>query len=94
MTKGTVLDFKTSTSKYTIQYTNGTTASLTKTKLMKVLLPVVNEGAPPELAAQESVLRTEGVDQSESWQCMQPPPDAAEQVQEQLRAETTKRNTK
>ena len=63
MTKGTVLDFKTSTSKYTIQYTNGTTASLTKTKLMKVLLPVVNEGAPPELAAQESVLRTEGVNQ-------------------------------
>ena len=54
MTKGTVLDFKTSTSKYTIQYTNGATATLTKTQLVKILLPVVTEGAAPELAAQES----------------------------------------
>ena len=63
MSQGTVHDFKAGTGKYIIRYTNGTTASLTKTVLMKVLLPVVNEGAPPELAAQESMLRTEGVDQ-------------------------------
>ena len=54
MSQGTVLDFKAGTSKYAIQYTSGTTATLTKTQLMKILLPVVTEGAAPELAAQES----------------------------------------
>ena len=54
MSQGTVLDFKAGTSKYAIQYTSGTTATLTKTQLMKILLPVVTEGSAPEVAAQEA----------------------------------------
>ena len=56
MRQGTVLDFKTRTNKYTIRYTNGTTAALSKTQLMKILLLVVIEGAAPELAAQQATL--------------------------------------
>ena len=60
MRQGTVLDFKRipgiSASKYIIEYTNGTTVTLTKTQLMKIILPVVTEGAAPELAAQQATL--------------------------------------
>ena len=37
--QGTVVDFK--SGKYTIQYTDGTSAASTKTALMKVLSPVL-----------------------------------------------------
>ena len=50
--EGTITDFK--ASKYIIQYKDGTTASLTKTALMKVLRPVLVEAtaaAPLAVAA-------------------------------------------
>jgi hypothetical protein len=37
---GTVVDFKTNTSKFTIQYNDNTTATLTLTQLKKILTPV------------------------------------------------------
>ena len=36
--EGTVSEFKSNTCKYTVQYTDGTSAKLTKTALEKVLL--------------------------------------------------------
>ena len=43
--KGTIFDFKLSINKYVIKYTNSTNATLTKTQLTKIIMPMVNEGA-------------------------------------------------
>jgi len=40
---GTVIDFKTARCRYTVQYNNGTYATLTKTELKAMLTPVVEE---------------------------------------------------
>ena len=50
---GTVLDFKPGTQKYVIEYHNGTTATLTKTRLMKTLSPVLAQQAAPMVAAEK-----------------------------------------
>ena len=53
VTQGTVFDVK--TGKYIIKYNNGTTATLTKTQLLKILLPMFVE----EIPAQEAALAIE-----------------------------------
>ena len=50
--QGTVVDFK--SYKYTIQYTDGTSAAFTKTALMKVLSPVLTEQTAPALLTSEA----------------------------------------
>ena len=50
--EGTVVAFITLWSKYSIQYTDGTTAMLTKTALTKVLIPVVADEASAATAAE------------------------------------------
>ena len=49
VTQGTVFDVK--TGKYIIKYNNGTTAALTKTQLLKILLPMFVEEIPAHEAA-------------------------------------------
>ena len=53
---GTVVAFK-STGKYTIQYTDGTTAALNKTALKKVLSPTLTE-EPAAVAVHEQAVGT------------------------------------
>ena len=54
--EGTVVSFTTAGSKYRIEYTDGTTAALTKTALMKVLSPPPIAGTAAETDAASAII--------------------------------------